>query len=343
MSFKRFESDDLVISSDVVAAPLWSTQSPTLTTFFTSSQQPGSNSGQFYYNIYAEDVNLSANASADVQFAIAFAHKYGSGSLLYNAAVDGKSPTSTIYGQYRTLVLGDEEKELVFGDTAQDYFHVISIDRDRFKESLLPGSFNLNLTYIDKNANQNSLGLTDNSLDQTTQIYNDAGRVYQIVSGSNGSSYSGTGYSANHGSYGLFLPDIGTIILNTAALEATGTGAGGTGLGLETDLASNTQGDNNEYLFDALNSIDLNSQETVPSQYIFTRIRNSEYNYSTNPSFITGSGDIRIDRMVNAPQTYITAVGMYNDNNELLAVAKLSKPLLKDFTKEALVRIKLDF
>ena len=41
--------------------------------------------------------------------------------------------------------------------------------------------------------------------------------------------------------------------------------------------------------------------------------------------------------------SYITTVGMYNDQNELLAVAKMSRPLLKDFTKEALVRVKLDF
>jgi len=47
--------------------------------------------------------------------------------------------------------------------------------------------------------------------------------------------------------------------------------------------------------------------------------------------------------MINAPQAYMTTVGLYNDNNDLLAVAKLSQPLLKDFTKEALVRIKLDF
>jgi hypothetical protein len=47
--------------------------------------------------------------------------------------------------------------------------------------------------------------------------------------------------------------------------------------------------------------------------------------------------------MINNPQTYITTVGLYNDNNDLLGVAKLSKPLLKDFTKEALVRIKLDY
>jgi hypothetical protein len=46
---------------------------------------------------------------------------------------------------------------------------------------------------------------------------------------------------------------------------------------------------------------------------------------------------------INQPQTYITTVGMYNDSNDLLAVAKMSRPLLKDFTKEALVRVKLDF
>ena len=47
--------------------------------------------------------------------------------------------------------------------------------------------------------------------------------------------------------------------------------------------------------------------------------------------------------MINSPQSYVTTVGLYNDNNDLLAVAKLSRPLLKDFNKEALIRIKLDY
>jgi hypothetical protein len=47
--------------------------------------------------------------------------------------------------------------------------------------------------------------------------------------------------------------------------------------------------------------------------------------------------------LTDNPQTFPTAVGMYNDNNELLAIAKLSQPLTKDFTKEALIRIKLDY
>jgi hypothetical protein len=74
------------------------------------------------------------------------------------------------------------------------------------------------------------------------------------------------------------------------------------------------------------------------------RARNGEFNYSSNPSFISGStGAILYDLFINNPSTYITTIGLYNDSNELLAVAKLSKPLKKDFTKEALVRVKLDF
>ncbi|MDB4344008.1 hypothetical protein OAA11_02335, partial [Schleiferiaceae bacterium] len=73
------------------------------------------------------------------------------------------------------------------------------------------------------------------------------------------------------------------------------------------------------------------------------RVRNSEFNYTTNPSMISGSGEFVYSSLINNPQTYITTIGLYNDANELLSVAKLSKPLVKDFTKEALVRVKLDF
>ena len=47
--------------------------------------------------------------------------------------------------------------------------------------------------------------------------------------------------------------------------------------------------------------------------------------------------------MIDNPKTFITTIGLYNDNNDLVAVAKLSQPITKDFTKEALVRVKLDY
>ena len=88
----------------------------------------------------------------------------------------------------------------------------------------------------------------------------------------------------------------------------------------------------------------MNSEETLSSDFVFVRARNSEFNYSENPSFISGqNGEVIYDYFINNPQVFPTTVGLYNDSNELLAVAKLSRPLRKDFTKEALIRVKLDF
>ena len=142
------------------------------------------------------------------------------------------------------------------------------------------------------------------------------------------------------------MPDIGTILLNPLALS--GSQAAG-GIGLNYSAASNTAGGNNQKLYKAISGssasiFTINSQENISSDYIFVRARNSEFNYSENPSYISGStGEVLYPSFINNPQTYITTIGLYNDTNELLAVAKLSRPLLKDFTKEALIRVKLDF
>ena len=340
MSFKRFDPQDIVISAESVTAPVWSNSVIELTTFFTSSAQVAGASGQYYYNIYQ---TASDDTTAAVQFSVAYGDIVGSGSLHFNLAVTGASPSKTIYGQYRSLVLGDEEGNFVFGSETGSHFYVISIDRARYKEKLLPGTFSLLLSGSGENV---FLNLTDNSQVATTTNFNDAGRVFDVVSGSLGNVFTGvnaTGHSAGSGSYGFFLPDVGIIILNGKALD--GSAADG-GLNLGTIRTMNTEGSGSEKLFNAIKkgaSFKLNSEETISSNFVFVRARNAEFNYSANPSNVTGSGELRHNVMVNNPQAYATSVGLYNDNNDLLATAKLSRPLLKDFTKEALVRIKLDF
>jgi hypothetical protein len=333
MSFKRLDPEDFLVSVDSVTATAWSTNSPTLTAFFTSSTT--STNDSYYKNVYQTASTLSTAAT---QFAIAYGNINGSGSAFFNDAVTGSSPTRTVYGQYRNLIYGSETAAFIFGSVTASDFWAISVDRARYKEHLLKGTFNLVIT----GSGIQKLYLTDNSGMVSTDTYLDCGRVYQIISGSNGvanTSVNANGYSLSAGSYGLFLPDIATIILNPLALSQS--------INLEPSRSFDSDGLNIGRLFTAISgaaSFQVNSEETVTSDYVFVRARNSEFNYSENPSFISGStGDVIFSTFINSPQTYMTTVGFYNDTNDLLAVAKLSKPLTKDFTKEALIRVKLDF
>ena len=343
MSFTRLDPTDFVVSADSVTAPAWSNNVTNLTSFFTAA---ASTTGSYYVDVY--DGNTSS-PSASVQFSVAYGHYAGSGSAPLNSIVIGKSPSRITFGQFRNLIYGDAESAVNFGTgniNSPDLI-AIQIDRNRYKESLFPGTFNLTLT----NTGTGTVKLTDNSNDVSTITYVDGGRVFNIVSGSNGTSRNSPtltgaaqGYTVS-GSYGLFLPDIGLIVLNPRALSLV-AGSGGIGTSfspLNTVAASSA---NNNLIYTVINSganFQLNSQETISSDYVFIRFKNADYNYTTNPSFITGSGELIYSNFINSPQTYPTTVGLYNDNNELLAVAKMSKPLTKDFTKEALIRVKLDW
>ena len=340
MSYKRFDEQDVVVSAESVTAPVWSGDVTTLTTFFTSSTQIGGTSADYYYDVYQTASTIDI---ARVQFSIAYADKKGSGSLYFNSAVTQSSPSSTIYGQYRNLVLGDEEADFTFGTINSEHFYALSIDRARYKEALLPGTLSLKLHVSASGA---EINLTDNSQVVSTTTFVNGLRTFELVSGSAGTVFTGletNGYSGNSGSYGKLIPDLGLLLVNGNALDAPAVSGG---LALNTNRSANAAGANPGKFYDLLTlsgSFRLQSEETITSNFVFMRARNSEFNYSTNPSLITGSGELRHNVMINTPQSYITAVGLYNDNNDLLAVAKLSRPLLKDFTKEALVRIKLDY
>ena len=344
MGFKRFDPEDLVISNDAVTATVWSNNTPTLTDFYTSSIQVVSNNAEYYFDVYQTS---STDDTAAVQFSVAYCDAEGSGSRFYNALVTGSSPTRTNYGQYRTLILGDENASFVFGNQSSSYFYVINVERARYKESLLPGTMTL---YVSGSGGKQVL--TDDSKLGNAAVFTDAGRRYNLVSGSAGDIYTGVntnGWTSNSGSYGWFLPDVGLILLSGEALD--GSFASAQGIGLNTTRSFDSASFNQGKIVDGLNAagnaslgFTLNSKETLSSDFVFVRARNSEFNYSENPAFISGStGEVLFNSFIDDPKTYITTVGLYNDNSELLAVAKLSRPLQKDFTKELLVRVKLDF
>ena len=346
MSFVSLNTSDFVVSADSITSTLWTGGVPTLNNFFTSS---ATSSFNFFLDVFQTS---SVRSDAEVQFSIAYGEVEGSGSAPFNNLVTGSSPSKVSYGQYRTLVNGDENTNFSFGtgNTDSRDIYVLNINRARYKEKIFPGTFNLVLSGSD-GTNPARIQLTDNSKDVTALTFTDAGRVFDIVSGTNGSAVTTdvtvviTAVLTPSGSYGKFLPDVGLIILNPRAL-ALSQSLGGVGLTINDDLTDTAMVANNSNLYESIKlaqTFSLNSEETITSDFVFVRVRNTDFNYSTNPSMISGSGEFVHSSLINNPQTFITTVGLYNDANELLSVAKLSKPLVKDFTKEALVRVKLDF
>ena len=350
-AYITLDASDKVLSTDSVTAAMWSDNNPTLRQFRTSSAQVTSAVKEYYTSVFQ---TASTGVTAAIQFDIAYNDVKGSGSIPLNALVVGTTPSRINYGSYRNLVLGDENASFIFGNQSSSYFYCLPIERARYKQAILPGTWTLNMSGSGTN---NELRLTDDSKVNTVAQFSDAGRYYNIISGSAGVPIAAAttatdvnGWTINSGSYGWILPDVDLLILSGEALDGA-TADGGIGLG--TSRTNGTWADNSAKIVSALRlsadatgsgGFTLNSLEDLSSDFIFCRAKSQEYNYSSNPSFISSStGAILFDSFIDNPTTYITTVGMYNQSQELLAVAKLSRPLEKDFTKELLVRVKLDF
>jgi len=355
MALTRYTDGDIVVSTDKVITSTWTNNTNNLTDHFTSSRQGGqeagftspTSSGQFYVDVLQE---LSSSATAEVQYAVAYGNRVGSGSpdFTNDTGSFGVGASRAVYNQYRQLVFGDEGQDFTFSSHTPDDFYVINVNRSRFKHALKPGTLNLHISGgIGDGANMTGpLKLTDDSVTATgSAVITNLGRQFNLVSGSNGLvSGSNINQKGNSSSYGLFYPDAGIIILNPDNFDSGIIPARNSGLSTNTDRNHVTLA---RHIKDAssagVGNFILDSEEKVTSQYYFTRAKNNEYNYTTNPSFQDESGNLNFTSMIDNPQTYITTVGLYNDSNDLVAVAKLSQPVTKDFTKEALIRVKLDY
>jgi hypothetical protein len=92
-----------------------------------------------------------------------------------------------------------------------------------------------------------------------------------------------------------------------------------------------------------IESVSFNNTTELNSSVYFCRANHNEFNYSTNPTYLDGS-QIRVkNETTDQPISFITTVGLYSADNELLAVAKTSEPIRKDPTNEVTLRVRLDY
>ena len=354
--YKRFGEYDTVQGKvETVTTGLWTGDTGSLTSYFTSSAQTAA-STQYYLNVYSTDPG--SDASAEVQYAVSFGNKYGSGSV--SLANDDNSVTATkaTYAQYRQILLEQDDELFSFasasgGSVDSEDIFVINVARARYKESMDPGNLEFKLS-----GSNGTFSYIDDSGKKFSDTVGKAGRVFNIASGSLNLGtedpatikqlYSSASAASGQG-YGKFYPDQGLIVLNPAAIMAEvgdGIDSGSLG-GVELYKGFLYEGRNQYILHEMLrggNDFQARRVENLSTSHYFVRAQNREFNFSNNPTFVTGSdGTFRESSFETNPKTYITSIGLYNDANEMLAVAKTSQPIEKSFDKEVLIKVKLDF
>ena len=330
--YSTFAVDDIIPNQqEIVTRAMWSKNVDELTAYYTSSIYTDEQK-QYFYEIYGEDPDASTDCEIEPQFSIAYGHIEGSGSAPVGSAGanTNDSPTRAVYNQYRLLCLEPDETTFQISGSCDDIF-AININRARFREAVDEG--NLEITIGTKT-------FIDDSIENPA-IYKQGSEVYKIVSGSLEDGIADDTYSdGSQKVYGLLFRRKGIIILDASAIQVAASLT-------QIDLTDTEDGKNALKLLAGMEtgaSFKARSAERVKSTHFFVRAKNADYNFSNNPTFVTGSeGELLHPEMYNDPKTYITTVGLYNPSKELVAVAKLSQPIQKSFKEEALIKIKLDF
>ena len=360
--YKRFnEFDQITGKVEVVTTGLWTGDTGSLAEHHTGSQAQSS-SGDYFYNIF----NTASNG--EVQYAVAYGHISGSGSVALSTNDNAKFPTKATYMQYRSYLLGQEDSHFTFasasgtGHNTEDFF-VINVARARYKEQLDAGNWSLKVS-----GSRGHITLIDDSGKKFSDTVGKSGRVFDVVSGSlnlgssaeatidskyTSGSTDGNSFSVGQG-YGVFYPDQGIILLNPGALEAeigfsAHTGSAALNYSTTSSLFTGVDADKkaHHWLYAAIkNGADFEARRTenVSTSHYFVRANNREFNFSNNPTFVSGSDNaFAVSSFKRDPRVYITTIGLFNNANEMLAVAKTSQPIAKSFDKEILVKVKLDF
>jgi len=352
--YKRFtEFDQISGKVEIVTTGLWSGDTGSLTSFYTSSTQASAASSDYYVNVYNADP--ATNSSAAVQYAVAYGHKHASGSVSLSNSDSSTLATKATYAQYRSILLDQDDELFTFVSSSSAGLHdssdiyVINVSRARYKEKMDAGNWSLVLS--------GSTG-THTFIDDSGKKFSDrvgkAGRIFNVGSGSLnlGSESEATVNSltaSNGQGFGLFYPDQGLIVLNPDAVhDLIGTSIdSGSNEGASVYSGVSREGQNHFLLHNAIvggGDFEARRTENVSTQHFFVRATNREFNFSNNPTFVTGSdGSFAESTFERDPKTFITTVGLYNDANEMIAAAKTSQPIPKSFDKEILIKVKLDF
>jgi len=250
-----------------------------------------------------------------------------------------------MYNQFAQVLLGYTGSE----NTVREFENDLTLDNvnrisDGFfvnfsrlitKDQIKKGSFTITLGSGSwANPFTDPVVLTDASASDTGGTNNTIGGDYGVL------------YTSGNVARGVLFYQAGIAVLSTASFDGVSDFyklASGTSYTTAQALASASISGSCDALRHRIQDISFNNTTEINSTIYFCRVPHNKYNYSANPTYLSSS-EIRVKSIASdTPISYITTVGLYSPNNELLALAKLSEPLRKDPSNEITLRVRLDY
>lgn len=287
-------------------------------------------SGGFFQTVFdGAPTSVSSSALFDVTFGISTA------SLVYGYNETFlKVEKNRIYKEMASFLLGDKNSQFQFGGEVANEVVFLLMKRRIFKDEIKKGNTTV-ILQMTGTGDSNSLTLTDTGA-QSTYVVGNAGEEGDLFSGST--------------KIGKVYYDAGVIAYATGAHVPAGLGgsphwSGTIDASQLNRVAITGNFDNfNTGLRNHLNLVQFNNQTNLHSTIYFCRALNSDFNYSTNPTFVDSDGRIIVTSGTsNQTRTFITTIGLYDINDNLLAVAKASEPVKKSPDSELVFRVRLSF
>jgi len=344
----------LDIGKDVVATRTLLHEAIPLTGTIVSGTYAGANIKNYAHGMFQSVydypyLSSSANHIFDITTGVS------SLSHVSSSITNQASKKYNIYNQMAQVLVGydhtgsiqkfDEDGDIIAGGGKINDALFLNFSRLLTKDEIKKGTFELTLGVSSSYANAN---------DARIKIQDTSGSSGYLVNSPVGEY--GVLYATNDARVplvsqnvkcGLLFYQAGVCVLTSSVFQSlltTPASASSVGAATFSDIVT---GSTIQTLADSFRhriyNLQFNNTVELNSSVYFCRVNHNEFNYSTNPTYLSGS-KIRVKtKSSDLPVSYITTVGLYNDSNELLATAKLSEPLKKSSDTEFTIRVRLDY
>ena len=370
--FKSFAESDRTSSRTLLHEAIPITGSLLSGTYLNNSNIKSFSHGMFKSVYDYPYLSSSANHLFDVSWG------YSTGSCLHGVSCQGGSIFGTdpdivanvttqsdkkknMYNQMAQILAGytetseirlfDQDGNMGGGGSKYQTPVFISLSRLLVKDEIKKGSFSLTMgkhnTYT--TPFDTTITLTDSDAERRHLINSPAGE-YGLLYTSSVSDGSTEPLSRYGDPRGLIFYQAGIVVIPSTSAAAGGVASTAewineTAKPHRDDIMKTGSMDQFvDGFIHRIQNISFNNTTELNSTIYFCRANHNEFNYSSNPTYLTGS-KIRVkgNNVMAPPRSYATTVGLYSADNELLAVAKLSEPLRKDPTNELTLRVRLDY